>query len=160
MKRIAFQVALLLGLTVIAAVATKRWHPYAPALYLVAEPLAEGEVLAGKAVEWEGQGLVLWIDARKRAEFEKEHAPGAMLLNEFEWDDILFEGGFEHLVSNGDKRFVVYCGNQTCKTSKKIAARLREKRFADVYVLKGGWGALKKALPATESRASSSGARP
>ncbi len=146
MKRILLQISILLGLTAIAAVATKRWHPYAPAFHLTADPLREDEVRAEKALEWHREGMVLWIDARKRSEFEKEHAPGAMLLNESEWDDILFDGGFEQLVNNGDKRFIVYCGNKTCKSSQKIAGLLREKRFAEVYVLKGGWGALKRAL--------------
>ena len=146
MKRLVIQIGVLLGVTVIAAIATKQWHPYAPALYMTADPLKEGEVAIETALEWHKAENAFWIDARKRTEFEKAHVPGAMLLNEIEWDAILYDGGYETLVSNSDKRMIVYCGNRTCKASAKIAGMLREKRFPDVYVLKGGWGALQKAF--------------
>ena len=45
--------------------------------------LGENEVTLETAQSWDGK--IVWVDARPRAKFEREHIPGAVLLNEDEW---------------------------------------------------------------------------
>jgi rhodanese-related sulfurtransferase len=144
-KRIAIQMCVLLGLATIAGFAAKAFHPYAPAMYLVVEQPGEGEVLAADAMVWHHQGLVVWIDARKKEAYDARHAPDAFLLNEFNFDEQLFEI-YTDLANLSDKRFVVYCGSYSCKASENIAKALREKGFQEVYSVKDGWKGMEMAL--------------
>ena len=80
---------------------------------------------------------VLWIDARAEAEFEKAHVPGAIRLNEDDWDTLL--PGVLAAWSE-DRKVVVYCSRLTCNLSHEVAERLRnEVALKNVYVLQGGW---------------------
>ncbi len=82
---------------------------------------------------------VLWIDARSRSEFDQGHIPGAVLLNEDHWDDLLpmvLEAWMP------GQPLVIYCGSEECRASRQVAERLRvEAGLPDVHVLKGGWEA-------------------
>jgi len=139
-KLFGIQILILLSLTAGAALLTKKYHPLAPALYITAAPLDDGEVTVEQALEWENKGDgVIWIDARPRKAYEKKHIPGAILLNEFEWDQLLFESYDD--IANEEKPLVIYCGSYSCKASTKVAEKLRERRMPEVYVLKGGWEA-------------------
>ena len=82
---------------------------------------------------------VLWIDARPAAQFEREHIPNALLLNEDSWDELL-----QPMLAawSPEKRVVVYCSSQSCAASHEVARRLREEAgLKDVFVLHGGWEA-------------------
>ena len=86
---------------------------------------------------------VLWIDARTDMAFEKQHMPGAVLLNEEEWEQRL--PGFLEAWQPQSK-VVVYCDSQACDASQAVALRLRrELNLSDIHVLKGGWAAWQKA---------------
>lgn len=100
-------------------------------------PLAPGEIRLQTALDENEK--VLWLDARPAADFQKEHIPGAMPLNEDDWDNLLPQV----LATWGDgKIIVVYCSSQQCHSSDAVAKRLRnEAHLPDVYVLKGGWEA-------------------
>jgi hypothetical protein len=76
-------------LAVAAAWGTHAWHPRAPALYLVQEPLRDDEV-SMQAIQERWKGDVLWIDARIQEQFDAGHVPGALLLNEQKFDEQLF----------------------------------------------------------------------
>ena len=79
----------------------------------------------------------LWVDARSRAEFERGHIPGAVLLNEQEW-----EGTLDAFLDawRRDLKVVVYCSSASCDASHEVASRLKnEAQIANVFVLKGGW---------------------
>jgi len=145
MKAVFLQSLLLLALSVAGGVATILWHPYAPQPKSPIGRAGPGEVLVGEALRWSAEDKVVWIDARPRAEYEKKHAPDAYLINEAEWDDLMWESGPE-LMALTDKQFVVYCGNEDCLASTQIAEKLRARGFIGVYVLKGGWPALETAL--------------
>jgi rhodanese-related sulfurtransferase len=83
---------------------------------------------------------VLWLDARSEADYEAAHIPKAILLNEDNWDDGIVELMPEWLTN--PRPIVVYCGSESCGTSKRIAERLREALpDAEIYSLKGGWDA-------------------
>ncbi len=146
MKKLLVQVLALVALSVAGGLATLKWHPYAPQPRTSELTAGEGEVLVADALRWLAEGSLVWIDARPRAEFDVKHAPGAYLLNEAEWDDLLWESGPE-LMEMADKHYVVYCGNKDCHASAKVAEKLRDRGFYEVHVLKGGWPALEAALP-------------
>jgi rhodanese-related sulfurtransferase len=82
-------------------------------------------------------GNAIWVDARPDVEFEREHVPGAVLLNEDRWNELLPQ----FLTTwSPEKRVVVYCSSQSCNASREVARRLRdEAQLKNVFVLQGGW---------------------
>ena len=87
--------------------------------------------------------IAIWADARPDEEFARDHVPGALLLNEDRWNELLPQ--FLAVWSPG-KKIVVYCSSLSCNASREVARRLRkEAQLSDVFVLEGGWEAwLKK----------------
>jgi rhodanese-related sulfurtransferase len=84
----------------------------------------------------------IWVDARPQEEFEREHVPGALLLNEDRWNELLPQ---VLAVWAPEKRLIVYCSSESCGSSREIAHRLRkEVGLTNVFVLEGGWDAWKK----------------
>ena len=85
----------------------------------------------------------IWVDARPDDEFARDHVPGALSLNEDQWNDLLPQ--FLAVWSPG-KKIVIYCSSLSCNASREVARRLRkEAQLSDVFVLEGGWEAwLKK----------------
>ena len=79
----------------------------------------------------------VWVDARPDNEFEQDHVPGAILLNEDRWNELL-----PTLLAQWslEKKIVVYCSSQSCNASREVARRLRDEAgLKDVFVLRGGW---------------------
>lgn len=107
-------------------------------------PWAEPELEAGEIRLADAQALdVIWIDARPIEEFEKNHVPEALFFDEGDWDTGLFELMNTWLMQ--PRPIVIYCGSESCDTSKRIAERLRESLpDAEIYSLKGGWDAWQK----------------
>ena len=85
----------------------------------------------------------IWVDARPDEEFARDHAPGALSLNEDRWNELLPQ---LLAVWSPGKKIVVYCSSLSCNTSREVARRLhKEAQLTDVFVLEGGWEAwLKK----------------
>ena len=82
---------------------------------------------------------VIWVDARPDEEFARDHAPGALALNEDRWNELLPQ--FLAAWSPG-KKVVVYCSAESCDLARVVAERLRkEAQLSDVFVLEGGWEA-------------------
>jgi len=141
--RVLLEAVAIVGVALAAGGLTKIWHPRAPALYLQNEPLARNEVTLEEVGErWSGE--VIWIDARSRAEYEKGHHPGALLLNEEEWTDLLLQ--HEEILFGSETPVVVYCAARVCEASRKVTERLRQNTpREEVYFLRGGWKVLKDA---------------
>ena len=136
------QATFLFLLAASAAWATHVWHPRAPALYLVQEPLRNDEV-SMKVIQDRWQGKVLWIDARIQEQYDAEHIPGAVLLNEQHFEEQLFVL-LDTLQSN-TKPIIVYCNAAKCDASRKILERLKMTLpIENAFVLKGGWNAWKQ----------------
>ncbi len=116
---------------------THRWHPRAPALYLVQEPLREDEVALSRVLEeWEGK--VIWLDARSETAHEEGHVPGAHLLNEEGFLDQLL--GLLEVLQLAERPIVIYCNGERCEASRKIREQLLlQLPLENVWVLKGGW---------------------
>lgn len=137
------QALILLLLAVAAAWGTHAWHPRAPALYLVQEPLRDDEV-SMLAIQERWKGDVLWIDARIQEQFDAGHVPGALLLNEQKFDEQLF-GHLDTLQTN-TKPVIIYCSAAKCEASRHVLERLKQTLpVENVFVLKGGWQAWKAA---------------
>lgn len=131
------QAAILLGLALLPALVAGgfqlKWRPE--------EPLAAGEVRVATARLWADR--VMWVDARPRARYQAGHIPGALLLNEDEWDTLVpaFLDSWDP-----EKTLVVYCDGGGCEASHAVAGRLRQDfSIETVYVLKGGWAAWQSA---------------
>jgi rhodanese-related sulfurtransferase len=120
----------ILLLALIPAFATGLWHPRRPSWQ-------SDEVTLAAAQSWGAS--VLWVDARADADYAAGHIPGAMALNEDQWDDLL-----PGLLDKWDpgRKIVVYCSSLSCQTSREVARRLREEvNLPNVFVLQGGWEA-------------------
>ena len=127
------QLTLVLALALVPALVSGAWQLQ----WRKQEPLAPGEVRLATARLWGDQ--VQWVDARSRAKYERTHIPGALLLNEDEWDKLV--GPFLD-AWDADKTLVVYCDGGSCEASQAVAERIRnELKIGGVYVLKGGWAA-------------------
>lgn len=129
----------LLLLAAAGAWATHAWHPRAPALHLVQEPLRRDEV-SMEMIEERWKGDVLWIDARPQEIFDAGHVPGALLLNEQKFEEQLF-GMLDTLQTNA-KPVVIYCSSARCDASRQVLQRLKQTLpVEEAFVLKGGWKA-------------------
>lgn len=127
------QLALVLALALLPALVSGAWQLQ----WKKEEPLAPGEVRLATAQMW--GDAVQWVDARPRAKYERTHIPGALLLNEDEWDKLV--GPFLD-AWDADKTLVVYCEGGSCEASQAVAERIRkELKIGGVFVLKGGWAA-------------------
>jgi rhodanese-related sulfurtransferase len=80
---------------------------------------------------------VIWVDARPGNEYDQDHVPGALLLNEDRWNELLppFLAQW-----SPEKSVVVYCSTKSCNLAGDVARRLRtEAQLKNVFVLEGGW---------------------
>lgn len=143
MRQGLLQAVVLLVLAAVAAYATHHLHPRAPALYAVQMPLQADEVTVAQVRErWGGQ--VIWLDARPRDQYEKEHIPGARLLNEQEFDEQLL--ALLDDLSRADRPVVIYCSGQKCEASRHVREKLRTVvQLDDCFILHGGWPAWQQA---------------
>ena len=101
-------------------------------------PVAPSDmVTVAQARAWADNAI--WVDARPESEFEQQHVPGAILLNEDRWNELLPQ---MLATWSPEKRVVVYCSSESCGASREVARRLREEaRLQNVFVLDGGWEA-------------------
>lgn len=125
--------------TLISGALQLQWKPGGAAATQVEwkkeEPLQEGEVRMATVQMWGDK--VLWVDARSRQKYDAEHVPGAVLLNEDDW-----ENQVPAFLNEWDpeKAVVVYCDGAACDASHAVRKRLVEElQIPTVYVLKGGW---------------------
>ena len=140
------QLGIIILLSIGSAFLIYNVHPKSPALYLVAGQLRPDEVTLSKVLEWSKGDGVVWIDARKGADYQEGHVEGAFLLNEQEDFFALLEPIWSKIQNLSDLPFVVYCGSDACAASRKVADRLRDSvGIAEVYILSGGDEALRNA---------------
>jgi rhodanese-related sulfurtransferase len=98
------------------------------------KPLAPGEILAADGREL-GEKAV-WVDARARKKFEQGSVPGAVLLNEEEWDAQVPK----FLDAWDPEKTIIVFGERGSDAGEGIAHRLREElKIENVRVLHGGY---------------------
>ena len=101
------------------------------------------------AMALEKKGGVLWIDARRREQFDKDHIPGAMLLNIYEWDDLMLP--VINALSDGPRRpVIIYCDAQKCSASRELREKIINFGLGEfeIRLLHGGWPAWQAATRA------------
>jgi rhodanese-related sulfurtransferase len=100
--------------------------------------VAESEMVTVDVARSWGASAI-WVDARPEADFEHDHVPGAILLNEDRWNELLSPFLQQHW--SPEKKIVVYCSAESCNLAGDVARRLREdaKLPNEIRVLKGGW---------------------
>ena len=137
MKALLRQSAALLALALLpAAVEALYFRDKIPWQSRVAESdLVSVDVARG----WGAQAL--WVDARPTEEFERDHIPGAVSLNEDRWGEML-----PQLLAKDwtpEKKIIVYCSAASCNLAEDVARRLRDeaKLPNEIRILKGGWEA-------------------
>lgn len=138
MKKIWNEVVTVCLLAILPAAVAARIHPSRP--NWSPQTLQEGEVLIETALGWQN---ILWVDARSIHAFENNRIPGAVLLNEDTWEELL-----QDVLAQWQPHVpvVVYCSSQACQASHRVAQRLRQEVGLDrVFVLKGGWEAWQNA---------------
>jgi rhodanese-related sulfurtransferase len=145
MRQIVIQLVVFGALSVSGALAIRQWHPKAPPLYFFADEVKEGEIDLAQAKEWAEAGELVWVDARPRTKFDAGHIEGALLINEQDDFNLLLMDAWDTLQNNFDKRFVIYCGSETCGSSRRVAELLQDRGFPEVHVLHGGEKALREA---------------
>jgi rhodanese-related sulfurtransferase len=130
---------LIAGIATALAIANTALNPRARAVALAGGPPDEITLTAARA----HQGPLLWIDARSDAEFTSARIPCALPLNPDHWDAQVAQV----LRSwQPGARVIVYCSQSGCGASRNVADRLRrDYQLPDVWVLRGGWAAWKKA---------------
>jgi rhodanese-related sulfurtransferase len=98
--------------------------------------VASSELVTVEQARTWGAG-VLWVDARPDEEFSADHIPGAILLNEDRWSELLPQFLQQWAP---EKKVVVYCSTESCNLAGDVARRLRdEAQMKNVFVLEGGW---------------------
>lgn len=125
----------IIGVSLILALFNGWLNPNAPPWSM--EVLAEGEISLEGALALGND--VLWIDARSESDYASGHVPGALSLNEDDWDAMI---GEMLTVWQPDLPTIVYCSSRQCQASHAVAERLKmEMGLEPVYVLHGGWEA-------------------
>ena len=128
------RLGVLLAAAALAAEITGAVHPRAPAL----PSRLPGEISLETALRLPAENR-LWVDARPRDAYTKGHIPGAVLLNEEEWEQLLPDFVAQWKT---EQQVIVYCSTAQCQASASVAKRLREELgLTDVRVLHGGWEA-------------------
>ena len=144
MRTVLWQALVLVGLAGVCGWLTWKFHPEPPALYRSADAAPVDEISLGRALEMEKSRGVIWVDARSAAAFAKGHVPGAYLLNEQGWPDLVFELVKVMDADEARRPLVIYCDAQKCAASKAVRDRLRHEipiGDREVHVLHGGWPA-------------------
>lgn len=136
----AVQAVVILLLALIPALATALFSPNRP--QWDREQLAEGEISLADARKIPD---AVWIDARTKVDYEKEHVPGAILLNEDDWNSLLIAFASQWQPA---QTLIIYCDSLQCDSSHQVAKRIQKELGAEkgkVFVLKGGWQSWKQA---------------
>jgi rhodanese-related sulfurtransferase len=89
---------------------------------------------------------ILWVDARSRADWQRNGLPGSVLWNLDPREDMqVFEAEVAMRIVE-TPRVIIYCGDENCGVSRQVAGQIERLGMgAEVSVLSGGWRALSEA---------------
>lgn len=104
-------------------------------------PWAEPELRAGEIRLDDAEVIdVIWVDARNEGAYAEAHAPEALFYDQA--DPTGSMGTILEQWLMQPRVIVIYCADEGCGTSRKIAEELRTNLpDAEIYSLKGGWSA-------------------
>ena len=141
--RILRQSLILLALAAVAGALVYRFHPNGPELYLTHEAAGPDEITVAQAKARAAAGPVLWVDARHESEFKAGHIPGALLLNDYDWENLLIAAFPAIMEAAEGTPVIIYCDGQQCAASRAVRDKLRQTPLGDreLLILRGGWPA-------------------
>lgn len=145
------QLAVIAGFSMLAAAGTYLVHG-PPIRLLHCDPATlKPDELCLKSIP--AHADIVWIDARPRADWEKNGLAGSLLWNLDPSEDMqAFEAAAAVQIAM-NPRVIVYCGDENCGVSRQIAERIRSLDLgAEVSVLHGGWRALSEAGKVQDSK--------
>jgi len=93
-------------------------------------------IAVDEAERLHAQSGTLFLDARKRGEYEHAHIPGAVHLGRSSFDADY--PALETRLKAADT-LVVYCVSRQCEDSSIVATRLSQLGYASVILFEGGW---------------------
>ena len=138
------QAAAILTAAMIAAAIT--WAVSPPAEATACDPSAiQADEICLQSIPEDKQ--VLWIDARPRSDWENNGLEGSILWNFDPTEDFNAMEAEAVMKIFETPYVVIYCADQGCGTSRKIAKHITTKLQleAEVHVLHNGWKALEAA---------------
>lgn len=141
------QTLVLLALATAAGALVWKFHPDRPELYVTHEAAGPGEITVLEARAKAAAGLVVWLDARHEKEFLTGHIPGALLLNVYDWENLLI-AAFPSITEAAEGvPVIIYCDGQECAASREVRDKLRQTPLGDreLLILRGGWPAWQSA---------------
>lgn len=149
-RKFLIQTLALVLMAAVAGAIVYRFHPERPELYLTREAAVPGEITVEEALAREKAGPVIWIDARRAQEFGQEHIPGGLLLNQYDWENLLLEAFPVIAEAPEGVPLILYCDGQECEASRKVRELLQLTPIGDreMLILRGGWPAWKAAVSA------------
>ena len=136
----------LLLLVAVAATAVS-WFLRPDGLTLLADPVTYELELAAPLIGTDDalvlydEGIHLFIDTRVQPEGAFETVPGAFFIREASFDDDLLEY-FEFMTTDD---YLILFGDGDLFPVSNLAARLKERGYTNLLILKGGLGAWKNA---------------
>ncbi|MBM4286256.1 MAG: rhodanese-like domain-containing protein [Deltaproteobacteria bacterium] len=84
------------------------------------------------------QGQTLFLDARELDEYQEQHVTGALHFP----PKLLDQPGAAVLEGvPKERRILVYCGQENCDVALKVAKKLQDQGFTNVYAFLGGFRA-------------------
>lgn len=93
------------------------------------------EVDLKTAFEIHQKNLAVFIDGRDEWEFGAGRIAGAVNMPDYNFEDYIDK----YNVMDKRLNYVVYCGGEDCDISIRLAKKLNEIGFTNVYVFPGGW---------------------
>jgi rhodanese-related sulfurtransferase len=134
--RLSWQILLILGLAMVGSLLQGLIQGRPAGV----EETDESAIALAESLAMEN---ALYLDARSGEAFAKSHLPGAIHLNEDNWDSQL---GLLIQAWEPGQAVIVYCDGVGCASSRKLADRLRTELGMDpVYWLIDGWEAIEAA---------------
>ena len=99
-------------------------------------PEGVGLVSLEQAIAWQNGPGVIFVDARGKNAYIKDHIPGAVRLGQrtFEQDYPLVEGQLR-----GSAKIVIYCTSRQCDDSVIVANKLTTLGYRNLFLFEGGW---------------------
>lgn len=79
--------------------------------------------------------LAVFVDGRDNWDFAEGRIKGAINIPEYNFDDHLKK----YSAMDKSLNYVIYCGGEDCDISTRLAKKLSELGFKNLYIFPGGW---------------------
>jgi rhodanese-related sulfurtransferase len=159
-KRIPVEVAIILIASIFVGAGTNAFRPEARKLSWIPRMVAPPKdpsllylEIAGEASLRLHRAGAIFIDARRTSDYEQGHIDNAISIPVWEHDADDRVSALQAKRIKPDAVMVVYCTGGNCEDASKLALKLAQAGFLNVYVDKDGFPAWqKKGWPITRGK--------